>query len=255
MIAWFDALPLTEQVFFFIALPATIILIIQTVLLFIGGDGDDPGDGDLDSDTSGLGFDGGGSFDIDADGPTDVTPSGIDAGFDLDGASGSDSSGDNTPSDAYGLRFVTLRGIIAFFTVAGWTGALCVELGLSSGLAVFFAVCLGIGAMIGIARLIQSLMRLQVNTNINYRHALGLTADVYLTIPANGMGTGKVMVTLGGALGEYDAITECGTAIETGRVVRVTDIVDSNVLVVEPVFEAVISEKDEVKTSNGYKVL
>jgi hypothetical protein len=208
MSAWFESMHLAERIFIFIAAPATIIMLVQTVMLFLGA-GDGPGDTDLDSDTSAIG---------DAD---------SDTGFDVDFDDVGDGRLDNT-----GLQVLTTRGVIAFLTVAGWTGALCMEYNLPVPIAGILAIGFGFGAMAGVAALVRALMSLQTSGNINYRCALGSLAEVYLTIPSGG-GAGKVSLTLGGALTECDAITESGVPIRTGSVVRVTDVVRGNVLVVE----------------------
>ena len=55
MIAWWNELQLAQQIFALIAIPATLIMLIQTVMLLIGlGDG---GEGDVDGDEI---FEGGG---------------------------------------------------------------------------------------------------------------------------------------------------------------------------------------------------
>ena len=50
MIAWFEQLTQLQRVFAYVAIPATVILLLQTILLFFGiGDGDADGDGVPDS--------------------------------------------------------------------------------------------------------------------------------------------------------------------------------------------------------------
>ena len=69
--AWWQSLTTLEHVLLYIAVPATLLLLIQTILLFLGGvmdtdtDADGPEldvdgpdlDGDLDSDWDGPGMD------------------------------------------------------------------------------------------------------------------------------------------------------------------------------------------------------
>ena len=60
MFAWWDSLSLISQIFACIAIPTTLVLIIQTILMFIGLDGDGIGDMDgdfsLDHDISDIGI-------------------------------------------------------------------------------------------------------------------------------------------------------------------------------------------------------
>ena len=75
MFEWWNSLGITMQVFYCIAIPATLIIVIQTILLMIGiGHG---GEGVEFSDTSGI--DGLGDVpDMPADIPTDMPAHAID---------------------------------------------------------------------------------------------------------------------------------------------------------------------------------
>lgn len=213
---WFNSLPLLEQIFFFIALPATAILIVQMILLIVGGIGG--GGMDLDSDTSGMDLDAADDFDLDVD-IGDIAE---------DGGDGSESL------EVSDLRFVTTRGIIAFLAIAGWTGICCMEYGTPSPATILISLAAGAAAMVGIAFLVRALLRLQSVNSLDYRRALGQTGEVYLTIPPNNTGAGKVSLVLSGALKQYDAVTNWEQRIPTGEMVRVVDIVRDDVMVVEP---------------------
>ncbi len=64
MLNWWNSLDALQHFFAYVAIPATLILCIQTILLLFGlGAG---GDGDLDSDTSGLDTGDGTAPDLDA---------------------------------------------------------------------------------------------------------------------------------------------------------------------------------------------
>ena len=64
MLNWWNSLDALQHFFAYVAIPATLILCIQTVLLLFGlGAG---GDGELDSDTSGLDTGDGTTPDLDA---------------------------------------------------------------------------------------------------------------------------------------------------------------------------------------------
>ena len=116
MIQWFESLSAIQRFFAYIAIPSTLILAIQTILLIFGLAGG--GDGDADSD--GLELEPGGGVDLDGDGEIDIP--------------GEDFSADDLSSAADGgLRLFTIRGFIAFFTVFGWGGlALLREIGRAS---------------------------------------------------------------------------------------------------------------------------
>lgn len=210
MMAWFETLPFLEKVFLFIALPSTIILMIQTVMLFFGG----ADDGSLFTDTSGF-----------ESSPGDISGIGEALSGDLDDAGSLAVGGD--------LSFITMRGIIAFLTVAGWTGITCMEFGISGGLSAIVAMAFGTGALVGVAYLIRALLGLQAYNHVNYRAALGKIGEVYLPIPPNGSGIGRISLTLGGVYRQYEAVTNHGAGIKTGESVRVVDIIRGSVMVVE----------------------
>ena len=63
--AWWQSLSTLEHILLYIAVPATLVLLVQTLLLLIGGGGEG---GDLD---------GGGELDLDGDGiPDGLRPTG-----------------------------------------------------------------------------------------------------------------------------------------------------------------------------------
>ena len=217
---------LFEQIMYCVAIPATLILLIQTIMLILGfghsGTGVNP------SDTSG--FDGGGDMDFDAGG----------ADGDFDSSDGSDAGdidyGDGSnPSDVGTLNFFTVQGIITFLCVFGWAGIVTYTLTGIAVIAVAVGFVLGLGAMYGVAKLMQLSRKLAQNGTLNVRNLLGASGTVYLVIPANGMGKGKVNVTSGERLVEYDAMTDGNEMLPDGTQIRVIDIRSDNVLVVEKV--------------------
>ncbi len=198
---WFEALTLLQQIFACIALPATVILAIQTVLLILG-----------------LGF---GDADTDVDGPDCEF---CDADGDLDYAAG----------DAAGLRIFTVRGLVAMFSIGGWVGIAAIDLGANDFLATLFAIIAGIAALLLVAYIIKLLLKLQESGNLDARNAVAHTARVYITVPASRRGTGKVMITVQERLCEMEAITDYGEDLKTDCMVQVVSVSD-NILVVRPI--------------------
>jgi membrane protein implicated in regulation of membrane protease activity len=205
--AWWQALSAFEQVFFCIAFPASAILLIQTILTFVGLGDDGGSEGALDA---------GGDADIEIEGDTDLD----DVDHDMD--SGAD------------FRFFSIRGLVAFFTLFGWVGALLGAGPMNKVLAVAIAVASGLAAMFLIALIFYGVSRLQSSGNIHYANAVGRTAEVYLTIPASRKGAGKVQVVIQERLIEVNAMTDLKKPIPTGANVKVTGILGDHVLLVEP---------------------
>ena len=204
--AWWDGLQLTEQILYCIAVPATLVLIIQTILLLVGlGDG---GGGINPSDTSGLdmpdGFDGADSFDADV-------------------------------GDIADFRLLSVQSVIAFLCIFGWSGIAAISCGIPAWAAMFLAAVLGFGGMVLVAKIIQWSSKLAQNGNFNVKNLLGENGTVYIPIPPQGKGMGKINVSCGERFMEFDAVCEGENAIPTGVTVRVVDIIAGSTVVVEKV--------------------
>jgi membrane protein implicated in regulation of membrane protease activity len=177
-------------------------------------------------------FDGGGDAHFDGDGCGDA--SGADGGV-YDGHDGiGDIQSNNTSIvEAGGLKIVTIRGIVAFLAVGGWTGfGLFANIGYWSILAGFVA---GAAVAVLLAFLMQALMKLEDRGNLNYNRAIGATGTVYLNIPPERIGTGKITVMLQGRLIDGDAMTDDKGRIENGAVIKIVDVLDQNIFIVERV--------------------
>lgn len=127
---------------------------------------------------------------------------------------------------------LSVRSIIAFFTFFGWTGVLAIRNDLSVWLAVLLASLTGLAAMFLVAYMIYKFSQLEQSGTLNLYNALDQAAEVYLSIPGQGQGVGKVHVKVDGKIRELDAVTE-GDALKTGSQVKVTEIMDGNILRVE----------------------
>lgn len=58
------------------------------------------------------------------------------------------------------------------------------------------------------------------------------TGQVYITIPATKNGKGKIQISVNGAVHELDAITN-GDILTSGEMIRVVQVIDNNLLLVE----------------------
>ena len=194
---WWEAMTGLERVMACIACPATLVLLIQTVLLFFGFGGAD------------------GGLDIDVDG--DGIP---DAGFDAEG----DADG--------GMRIFTVRGLVTFFTIFGWSALVLLKGGTASYLAVGVAFILGVFAMVLTALFLKWVMKLQSDGTVDIRNAVGLSGRVYLPVPARRAGTGKVNVLLQERYCECSAVSDSEEPLPTDCEVVVTGISGRDTLIV-----------------------
>ena len=199
-IEWWNTLGIVSQIFFCIAVPATLVLLIQTIMMLIGiGD-----DGDVDN----IG-------DVPDDVPDDVT----------DGVFGEDSVSEAVDASGLeGLRIFTLRGIIAFFVVFGWVGVVMQDAGIHLAITLSVAVVSGFVMMVALAFLFRTVMKLRSDGNTDNRNAIGTSGKVYLSIPPARSGEGKVQVMLQGAFVERNAVTDETEAIPTGTEIVVVGV-------------------------------
>lgn len=180
---------LVSQIFYCIAIPSTLVLLIQTVLMFIGFD--ESADGDVDVDLSDATPDDGVFGDGDIDDLSDV--SGLES-----------------------LHIITMRGIIAFLVIFGWVGIVMQSAGINLPITLVTASLSGLVTMIGIAYLFKLIMRLKSNGTTDNRNAVGTAGKVYLTVPPSRSGEGKVNIMLQGAYVERSAVTDETESIPTG---------------------------------------
>jgi hypothetical protein len=153
-------------------------------------------------------------------------------GLDFDSDADADAKTDHG-MDA-NFTIFSVRSIIAFFTFFGWGGVLALNAGGNTIAAVAVAGISGFAAMVVVGYMMFWFSKLNQEGNIDLNNAIYQTGKVYLPIPANGRGQGKVHISIGGSLKEIDAITE-GKNLPTGSTVRVIEVINDNVFVVEKV--------------------
>lgn len=132
------------------------------------------------------------------------------------------------------FQFLTLKNLIAFFTIFGWTGIICVHIGFGPFISTFIATIAGLIMMVIMASILYFMGKLTEEGTLNLNNAIGKVGNVYLTIPANRKGMGKVQIQVQG-LQTLDAITDAEKDIKTGAVVEVIEILNDQILVVYPI--------------------
>lgn len=220
MLAWWESLGLVLQVLYCIAIPSTLILILQMILSMMGG----ADDGGVDvSDTSGLDLDTDAAFDADLSGDVCDTCGEIhDIGEMHDGGN---------PADFGNLKLLTLQTIVTFTTVFGWVAIVCVSAKLAVPISMLIALACGLAMMFVVAKMVQASAKLAEDGTLNLKNALGETATVYLTVPPKGEGEGKVTMQLQGRFCEIDAVNAGTVPLATGTQVLVTDVLGDTLVV------------------------
>ena len=197
MMEWWNSIGLVGQIYALIAIPSTLVLVIQTVLLIFGIGGDD----------------------IDAD------------GVDLNGNGFGDTPGDGGES---GLALFSIRGIMAMAAIGGWSGLVMHSSGIALPVTVVLSLAFGFLALVGMAYIMKVAVKLQDNGNIDLGSAIGKVGTVYIPIPANMTGSGKINITVQERFLEVGAVTQSDRKLVTGESVRVVATDETGLVVVEP---------------------
>ncbi len=128
------------------------------------------------------------------------------------------------------LTFRTVTAGVAFF---GLTGLILNRSDVRTEIEVAGAVAAGLAAIFAVSWLMRNLSQLNIDGTLPLRKAVGAAGTVYLSIPANKAGAGKVHVTVAGRLVEYKAVTEKDD-LPTGSKVVVVAIVNADTVEVMP---------------------
>jgi hypothetical protein len=135
--------------------------------------------------------------------------------------------------DSGGFHFFTIKNLIAFFTIFGWSGIAAIEADLSKGMVIFVAISSGLLMMLIMATLFFLISRLNDSGTLVTENAIGAIGDVYLTVGASRSRIGKVNVRIQGALRELEALTDDETDLTQGMVVKVKEVTTNGILIIE----------------------
>ncbi len=152
-----------------------------------------------------------------------------DADVDVDTDIDSDlASGDYIP-----FQFLSLKNIVAFFTVFGWSGIGFIHAGFASWLVILLATLCGFLMMLSMATLFYFMSKLAESGTLKMKNAIGKLGEVYLVIPGDRGGMGKVQLNVQGSMRTLDAITDDKETIPTSSIIEVLDVIDDHILLVK----------------------
>lgn len=199
---WWTSLSLAMKLLWGVTLAASLIFVIQSILTFIGADG---GEGGIDTD--------------------------VDTGFDSETADAAVEGGTN---------LYTFRNFVNFFLGFGWSAILLQDSISSIPVLIIVSALVGVALVAIVMYLFKWLSSMQQSGNINiYKAAVGCTGSVYLTIPGERGGEGKVQITINSSVREYSAVTD-GDSLKTGTPIRVVEVIGSETVLVEPLESLII---------------
>jgi hypothetical protein len=154
-------------------------------------------------------------------------------GDSMDGVE-ADFEGDLSEGEAP-FQLFSLRNLINFLLGFGWAGIAFYTLIPNKALLIIAAVIAGILFVAVFFVIVRVFWRLAEDNSFRMEHALNKTAEVYLTIPANRTGRGKILISTGGSLRELEAMTNEKEPIHSQSTVKIVKIENNNILIVEKI--------------------
>jgi hypothetical protein len=134
--------------------------------------------------------------------------------------------------DAGSMHLLSIRNIFYFLLGFGWAGVSLWNTIPDTIVLTAAAVLVGCLFVAVFIFLFRQMMKLQSNGAFNVNDAVGKLCDVYLRIPGQNQGQGKVQISFNGSVQELDARTQ-GQPLPSGTKVRVLRVIDKKVLEVE----------------------
>jgi hypothetical protein len=132
------------------------------------------------------------------------------------------------------FSLLTVRTVVAGLAFFGLAGLAAREAEVEPLPALGLAVGAGFLAVFIVGTLMRSLSRLNVDGTVRIERSVGAAGTVYLKVPANREGVGKVHVSVHSRTVEYKAITS-QQELPTGAKVVVVGVVSSDTVEVSPV--------------------
>lgn len=153
---------------------------------------------------------------MDSDSGLDVPNGGIDTDLDATGS--------------FPFQLFTFRNFVNFFLGFGWTG-ITLAGKTHPAVTVLLSILVGIALVAAVMYIFYLMSKMEQSGNIETASATGCRGNVYLTIPGQRSGEGKVQITIQGAIREFDAMTD-GETLPNGCPIQVMEVLNDNMLLV-----------------------
>ncbi len=151
-----------------------------------------------------------------------------------------DHAGGDTDLDAGGFDhsgfldhfgFFSVRNLIYFMMMFGWTGLACSKIGLPIIISLPLGVIAGLLTTVIIGYIFYLMSRLTETGNVTVSSAVGKIGKVYLPIPEKRSGNGVIQVVMQGVTQELEALTD-GEKLDSGASVQVIEAIGPNLVLV-----------------------
>ncbi|MGY0408405.1 MAG: hypothetical protein ACWIPJ_08645, partial [Polaribacter sp.] len=133
-----------------------------------------------------------------------------------------------------GFQFFTLKNLVAFFTIFGWSGIASMDAGHSKSVTIIISIICGLAMMFVMAVLFYYISKLTSSGTLKMENALNSIGEVYLTVGANRSKIGKIQIKIQGALRELEALTDYNEDLKQGKIIKVIEVTNNGILIIEP---------------------
>ncbi len=147
---------------------------------------------------------------------------------------GGDGDIDDSGSDGHGdaFQFFTIRNMIIFFTMFGWSGLAAYNAGLGNAATIIIGLFAGIAMIAILYVFMRNANKLRNSGTLQMKNTVDQIGETYLRIPAKRTGTGKIHVQVQGRLMELDAMTDDNEDIATGKPIQVVRTLNNSIVLV-----------------------
>ena len=139
----------------------------------------------------------------------------------------------NADDGGVGFQFFTFKNVIAFFTIFGWTGIVCIDNQLLPTATIVISFIAGLLMMVLTSLLFYWMGKMAESGTLRIKNAIGVVGEVYLPIGANRSEIGKIQIKVQGSLRELEAITDDNEELKTNTIIKVLEVVSDELLLVE----------------------
>jgi hypothetical protein len=143
------------------------------------------------------------------------------------------------PDSSWLFGVISFRSLVAAAAFFGVAGKAALSAGYADSTSLVLATLVGVAAMYGMYGLMRLIAGLSSSGNERITNALGRKATVYVPIPADRQGAGKVQLSMQNRIVEFQAVTDGADRLKTGEAVQVVGIAGSDTVRVRRVAEKV----------------
>lgn len=130
------------------------------------------------------------------------------------------------------LDLFTFKNLINFLLGFSWSGIAFYSKIESKSVLLIIATLIGLSFVFAFFYIMSKFLKLEEDNTFTIDQTIHQTGTVYLRIPGNKTGRGKVHISINGSLKELDAMTY-EDQIETGSNVKVMSVENNDLLIVE----------------------